>query len=137
MVFKEVLCDGWFPRYLVNENGDIIRKDTGEFVKQYRQKSGYMAVYLKSTRNETCIRMVHRIVAMAFLPPPNGERCYVDHINTIRHDNRAENLRWVTPKENANNEQTKKNRRNAILLKKTRNNEQDKQESKTRLRESR
>lgn len=118
MRYREVLCDGWFPNYLVGDNGEIINKVTGEVVKQYRQKSGYMAVYLKSTRNETCIRMVHRIVAMAFLPEPDGGRCYVDHINTVRHDNRVENLRWVTPKENANNETTNLNRKNAILRKK-------------------
>lgn len=118
MRYREVLCDGWFPDYLVDEYGNIIRKDTGEVVKQYRQKSGYMAVYLKSTRGETCIRMVHRIVAMAFLRAPEGDRYMVDHINTVRHDNRAVNLRWVTPKENANNKQTKINRKNAILRRK-------------------
>lgn len=118
MRLKEICCMGWFPDYLVSDYGEVIRKSTGEVVRQYRQKSGYMAVYLTNTRGETCVRMVHRIVAMAFLPPPTGERNYVDHINTIRHDNRVENLRWVTPKENANNKQTKINRKNAILRRK-------------------
>lgn len=110
MAWKEIICDGWFPDYLVNENGEIVRKKDGLVMKQYVQKSGYVAVYLKSTRGETCIRMVHRIVAIAFLPKPKGKD-HVDHINTIRHDNRAENLRWVTPKENMNNPQTKLKRK--------------------------
>ena len=109
-MWKEILCDGWFPDYVVNENGTVVRKKDGVVMKQYVQKSGYVAVYLKSTRGETCIRMVHRIVAIAFLPKPKGKD-YVDHINTIRHDNRVENLRWVTPKENANNPQTKLKRK--------------------------
>ena len=41
------------------------------------------------------------------------EGAYVDHINTIRDDNRAENLRWVTSKENCNNTLTKENYSNA------------------------
>ena len=36
---------------------------------------------------------------------------YVDHKNTIRNDNRAENLHWVTPKGNANNPLTLAKRR--------------------------
>lgn len=49
---------------------------------------------------------VHRLVAMAFIPPKPGCR-YVDHRNGNIHDNRARNLRWVTAKQNAGNPITK------------------------------
>lgn len=48
---------------------------------------------------------IHRAVAELFIPNPDNKP-QVDHINTNRHDNRACNLRWVTAKENGNNDLT-------------------------------
>ena len=50
---------------------------------------------------------IHRAVAVLFIPNPDNKP-YVDHINTVTTDNRAENLRWVTTKENNNNPLTRK-----------------------------
>ena len=50
---------------------------------------------------------IHRAVAELFVPNPENKPC-VDHINTVKLDNRACNLRWVTHKENNNNPLTRK-----------------------------
>lgn len=44
----------------------------------------------------------HRLVAEKYLPNPNNYP-QVDHINRVRHDNRVENLRWVTRQQNCEN----------------------------------
>lgn len=51
---------------------------------------------------------VHRAVAELFVPNPNNYN-EVDHIDGNKFNNRADNLRWVTHKENANNPNTIQN----------------------------
>ena len=61
-------------------------------------KDGYVLVRLNGKGV-----FVHRLVAQAFIPNPEGKEL-VDHIDGNRTNNYVSNLRWVTPKENSNNE---------------------------------
>lgn len=60
---------------------------------------GYRSVKLTHPVLGKLAVMVHQAVLAAFVRHrPDGMVC--DHINSIRDDNRAENLRWVTAAEN-------------------------------------
>lgn len=85
-------CDE-LPGYSVSNLGNVRKDSTGEIVKP-RYSCGYARVSI--TKN------VHRLVAKAFLEEPEDEdKCWVDHIDENRANNDSENLRWVTPSENA------------------------------------
>ena len=71
--------------------------------KLSKARLGYLQVSLSGGRN---LKLVHRLVAKAFIPNPLGLRD-VDHIDGNKSNNRVENLRWVTHKENVNNPNTK------------------------------
>ena len=73
----------------------------GCILKPIMDKKGYLTVGL-SKNNHIKSFKVHRLVALHFIPNIENKP-EIDHINTIKTDNRVENLRWVTPKENSNN----------------------------------
>jgi hypothetical protein len=56
--------------------------------------------YLRVSLGRNNYRYVHRLVAAAFLPNPEGLP-QVDHIDGNRANNQIGNLRWVTARQNA------------------------------------
>lgn len=83
-------------------NGTVNR---ARITKGHLDKDGYKQMYLSKNNIVESFRS-HRLVAFAFIPNIENKP-HVDHINGIKTDNRAKNLRWVTPKENVNNPITK------------------------------
>lgn len=87
-------------------NGKAFHFTNEKIMTPVPNRDGYLNVCLIKDRFNKQFR-IHRLVAEAFISNPKNKPC-VDHINTIRNDNRVENLRWVTVKENMNNSLTKK-----------------------------
>ena len=77
-----------------------VRFCKGRILKQHLKRNGYLAVDLSKDYQIRTIS-VHRLVAIAFVSGQTKENNYVDHINCNKQDNRAENLEWVSSKENS------------------------------------
>lgn len=102
LVFKPfpINLNGYENNYKVSNDGRIWSEYLQNYLKPYFSKGGYMRVKVNfGDRNKKF--MVHRLVAMAFIKNDDPDKkTQVDHINCNRTDNKVENLRWVTPKEN-------------------------------------
>lgn len=86
-------------RYVMCGNKYCLVK--GKPRKPYLTPKGYLITNL-SKNGQVKTYFVHRLVAEAFIPNPNVLP-FIDHINTVKDDNKVENLRWCTQKENSNN----------------------------------
>lgn len=92
-IWKEIKdTDG---KYMVSSKGRVKNTKTGRVLKSRPNQKGYHLVGMGKGKTKA----IHRLVAEAFIPNPENKPC-VDHINTVRNDNRVENLRWVTYSEN-------------------------------------
>jgi len=70
----------------------------GYILSNVNIKGGYLSIVL-SHREEIRYTRIHRLVAEAFIPNPEG-KSQVNHKDTNKQNNSADNLEWVTPKEN-------------------------------------
>lgn len=75
-------------------------------MKASPNNNGYRSVVL-CKEGKTYPKLVHRLVAEAFIPNPENKPV-VDHIDTNTLNNNVENLRWATTQENALNELSRK-----------------------------
>lgn len=105
-VWKDI--EGYEGYYQVSSLGRIkslIRKSTGtnttkeSFIKPFISLKGYFT-YRLSKKGVSKNYLLHRILAIAFIPNPDNKKC-INHKNGIRLDNRLENLEWTTYSENS------------------------------------
>lgn len=100
-----------FENYNIYHDGkikSIARRGTPErWLKACDNGKGYLIVRLHQNGVRKT-KYIHRLVAEHYIPNPENKR-EVDHINRNSHDNRVENLRWVSSKENSRNTGCSKN----------------------------
>lgn len=93
-VWKPVI--GWEDCYQVSNLGRV--KSEYQILKPKKGNQPYYSVSL-SREGKVDFRRIHRLVAQAFVPNPEGKGV-VDHIDNNKLNNMVDNLQWMTVKEN-------------------------------------
>lgn len=80
-----------------------MRKTVGKIGEYYKAPVSYIIYNLKLKRysNVTKLMPIHRLVARAWVENDDPLiKVFIDHVNSNKMDNRAENLKWVSPQAN-------------------------------------
>jgi hypothetical protein len=113
-IWKDV--EGFEGYYQVSNLGrvkSVAREKCGEcgrrgkaqtFLKSaINKRSGYCAVSMSKPgmgRHKVVVWLIHRLVATHFIEGRTKEKRVVNHKDFVRHNNRAENLEWMSYSEN-------------------------------------
>ena len=100
--------------YYADESGHIWSEYKKDFLTEYDDKNGYKKVVLMTTDKPAGKGhrfSVHRLILSTFCPNKNSHLLTIDHLDGDITNNKLENLRWATMKENLENPNTLPNRR--------------------------
>ena len=101
---KQIFIDGLETNYTISEEGIVKNSKTGRIMK-INKGNVQITVNGKNTG-----RSVGKIVAEAFIPNPDNLPV-VDHIDGDKMNNKVENLRWISNKQNSLNKELQDNRK--------------------------
>lgn len=86
------------PRYEVSDSGQVRESGNHRLMPAHPNKGGHILVNIKYGEKWR-VRYVHRLVLEAFIGPcPKGMETL--HHDDVKSNNRLDNLRWGTRKEN-------------------------------------
>ena len=97
---KEIWKQSIVENYSVSNLGRVRNDKTNHIIKPDKEEKGYCRLSVKIGGKRKHFP-IHRLVAIAFIPNPNN-KSQVDHIDNDKNNNRVDNLRWVSNKENSN-----------------------------------
>ena len=100
--------DNYEGRYAITEDGQVWSYKSNKFLKQQKDKDGYLKVSLcKEGKYKQFF--IHRLVAIAFIPNIDNKPT-VDHIDGDKTNNTISNLCWATYGEQNENPHWKRGR---------------------------
>lgn len=85
--------------YSVSTNGEVKNNKTGRILKPLKNKDGYLMVNIKSDDGKYYYKLIHRLVALTFIPNPLNKGD-VNHKDYNPSNNCIDNLEWMTRQEN-------------------------------------
>jgi len=91
-----------YPMYSITKDGKVWSHRSNKFLAKAFQTNGYTQVSM-CKNGKVKSMSIHRLMGLTYLPNPEGKP-EIDHINGKPFDNRVENLRWCTSKENKRNQ---------------------------------
>ena len=86
---------GYEGLYEVSSKGKVRSLKTGRILKPFYDTSGYAMVNLTSANNDRTKKLVHRLVALSFIPNLKN-LSDVNHKDEIKTNNNLDNLEWIS-----------------------------------------
>jgi hypothetical protein len=101
-----------YPGYKIGNRGTILGHENYPLRPSLNNRDYY--VFNVSIEGVVETILVHRVIGLAWIPNPENKPV-IDHINRDTKDNRLENLRWATSRQNNENRGIQKNNKSGVI----------------------